>query len=72
MFDNSIVRIISVLLVMLIVGLIRYAIGLSGLRSREDADGKAKAQLIQSAKKTAVIGAFVYMVAMVSVVGLFM
>ncbi len=71
MFESSILRILSVLLVMLVVGFVRYGLGIGKLRKSESPDEKAKAKLVLSAKKTAVIAAFFYMVAMVSVVGLF-
>lgn len=72
MFDSSIVRIVVVLLVMLVVGVGRYGIGYAGLRKRGEQTPAANKQLRQSAKKYSLIAAFLYMVAMVSVAGLFM
>ncbi len=72
MFESSIVRIVVVLLLMLLVGFGRYGIGYAGLRKRVDESPAAKKQLRQSAKKYSLITAFLYMVAMVSVAGLFM
>jgi hypothetical protein len=71
MFDSSLVRFFSLMVVMLVVGFGRYGIASAGLRKRGEEDGKAKMQAKQSAKKYSLIAAFLYMVAMVSVAGLF-
>lgn len=70
-FDSSIVRILSVLLVMLLIGSVRYGIGYARLRRSESLDKASKSALMKGAQKTSLIGAFLYMVAMVSVAGLF-
>ncbi len=56
---------------MLIAGLIRYGFGVARLRKAETEDKTALSQLEKSAKTTALVTAFLYMVAMVSVAGLF-
>ncbi|MFP4430988.1 MAG: hypothetical protein ACLFPV_07045 [Spirochaetaceae bacterium] len=71
MFDSSLVRFLTLLAVMLVVGFGRYAIAAARLRKRGEEDAKAKSQAKQSAKKYSLIAAFLYMVAMVSVAGLF-
>lgn len=78
MLESSIVRILTVLVVMLVVGLIRYGIGYPRLpkAGEDEASGKARAkerkQLVYVSRKYAVVSAFVYMVAMVSVAGFFL
>lgn len=72
MFESSILRFISVLLVMAVVGFGWYPIGLSRLRKKGLEESKAKSQAQLEARKYSVVGAFLYMVAMVSVVGLFL
>ncbi len=56
---------------MLIVGFVRYALGSLKLKKESGEDKAARKQLVQSAKKSSLIGGFLYMVAMVSVAGLF-
>lgn len=70
MFDNSLIRFLSLLLVMVVVGFAGYGIRYSRLRKRGVEDPAAKSQAKQSAKKYSLIAAFLYMVAMVSVAGL--
>ena len=72
MFDSWVVRLISVVLVMLIVGFGWFKIGFARLKKKglEEAQARSKAEM--QAKKSSVIAAFLYMVAMVSIAGLFM
>lgn len=72
MLDSSLFRFLSLLLVMLVVGFIRYGIGSARLRKDGTEDQSAKSKIAQSAKKYSLVAAFLYMVAMVSVAGLFM
>lgn len=72
MFESSIIRFISVLVVMLVVGFGWYAIDSSRLRKKGVEESEAKAQAKLQARKSSVIAAFLYMVAMVSIAGLFM
>ncbi len=69
---SSILRLISVLVVMLVVGLGWFRIGSSRLKKRGVAEAEARSQAEKEAKKFSLIAAFLYMVAMVSVAGLFM
>jgi hypothetical protein len=56
---------------MILVGFAGYGIRYSQLRKRGVEEPAAKPQAKQSAKKYSLIAAFLYMVAMVSVAGLF-
>ena len=69
---SSVVRLISVLVVMLIVGLGWFKIGSSRLKGRGVEEAEAGSRAKQEARKFSLIAAFLYMVAMVSVAGLFM
>ncbi len=70
--ENSIIRLLSVLAVMLIVGFGWLQIGSSRLKKKGIDEAAARKQAGQEAKKYSVIAAFLYMVAMVSVAGLFL
>ncbi len=69
---DSLVRIVSVLVVILVVGLPWYRISLSRLTRAGVEEAKAKPKAAQRAKTSSLVAAFLYMVAMVSVAGLFM
>ncbi|MFW6252595.1 MAG: hypothetical protein ACOC4F_01580 [bacterium] len=71
MLGSSFVRFLFVLSVMVIVGFGWYPIGLSRLKKKGVDEAAAKKQAKLAAKKYAIIAAFIYMVAMVSVAGLF-
>lgn len=72
MFDSSLVRFLSLVLVMIIVGYARYGIGYARLKKQGSVEPAAKKQLSLTSKKYSLVAAFLYMVAMVSVAGLFM
>ena len=69
---SSILRLISVLVVMLVVGLGWFGIGSWRLKRKGVEQAEASSQASKEAKKYSLIAAFLYMVAMVSVAGLFM
>ena len=69
---NSVLRLISVLVVMAVVGLLGYTIGVSRLRKKGTEEAAARSQAKEQAKRYSLIAAFLYMVAMVSVAGLFL
>ncbi len=69
---DSLLRIVSVLVVILVVGLVWYRISLSRLTRAGVEESKATPRAAQQAKKSSLVAAFLYMVAMVSVAGLFM
>ena len=69
---DSILRLVSVLLVMLVVGLGWFRISLSRLKRTGAQESQTRPKAAQQAKKLSLIVAFLYMVAMVSVAGLFM
>ncbi|TVR06148.1 MAG: hypothetical protein EA403_01155 [Spirochaetaceae bacterium] len=69
---NSLIRGTSVIVIMLIVGLGWSKIGAARLRKRGVAEAEAKSQASAQAKKFSIIAAFLYMVSMVSIAGLFM
>ncbi|TVR57453.1 MAG: hypothetical protein EA426_12175 [Spirochaetaceae bacterium] len=69
---NSVLRLISVLVVMLVIGFGWYGVTLSRLKKKGIEPAKAVPQAKLVARKASLIAAFVYMVAMVSVAGLFM
>ena len=69
---DSLLRIASVLVVILVVGLVWYRISLSRLTRAGIEESKVRPKAAQQAKKYSVVAAFLYMVAMVSVAGLFM
>ena len=72
MFESSVIRFISVLAVMLVVGLGWFRIGTSRLKRAGTEESRARSQAAIQAKKYSVIAAFLYMVAMVSIAGLFL
>ena len=69
---DSLLRIASVLVVILVVGLVWYRISLSRLTRAGTEESKDRPKAAQQAKKYSLVAAFLYMVAMVSVAGLFM
>ncbi len=69
---NSVVRMTSVILVMLVVWFISWQIGAARRRKQGVEASAATTQARQAARKHSVIAAFLYMVAMVSVAGLFL
>ncbi len=71
MLGSSLVRSLFVIGVMLVVGFGWYPIGLARLKKNGVAEPAAKKQAKLAAKKYSIIAAFLYMVAMVSVAGLF-
>jgi hypothetical protein len=72
MFDSSLIRFISLMLVMAVVGFGWYVIDLSRFQKKGIEKAEAVSQAAKRAKKSALIAAFLYMVSMVSVAGLFM
>ncbi len=72
MFDNSFVRFLSVAVVMFAVGYIRYGVGLARLKREGEVEEKARTAMATTAKKWSLVAAFLYMVGMVSVAGLFL
>lgn len=69
---NSLIRATSVIVLMVIVGFGWSRIGAARLRRRGVEEAAAAKQAGQEARKYSLIAAFLYMVAMVSVAGLFM
>jgi ABC-type uncharacterized transport system YnjBCD permease subunit len=69
---DSVLRIVSVLVVILVVGLVWFRVSLSRLRRNGTEESDARPKAAQQAKRSALIAAFLYMVGMVSVAGLFM
>ena len=69
--ESSIIRFLSVMAVMLVVGFGWFQIGLARLKKQGVDESAARTQAKQEAKKYSIIAAFLYMVAMVSVAGLF-
>ena len=69
---NSLIRAISVIAVMVIVGFAWSRIGTARLRKRGMEEAAIKAEVSREARKYSLIAAFIYMVAMVSIAGLFM
>ncbi len=72
MIVDSIIRLTSVVAVILIVALGWSRIGAARLKKKGVEESKAKSEAKKSATKYSLIAAFLYMVAMVSVAGLFM
>ena len=72
MFESWIVRLISVLVVMTAVGLGWYQVRFSRLKNRGVEESEARSKASVQAKTSALVVTFLYMVAMVSVAGLFM
>lgn len=70
--ESSIIRLLSVVAVMVVVGFGWFQIGSSRLRKKGIEEAAARKQASQEAKKYSVIAAFLYMVSMVSVAGLFL
>ena len=69
---NSLIRGTSVIVVMVIVAFAWSNIGTVRLRKRGMEEAAARTQAGQEARKYSLIAAFLYMVAMVSVAGLFL
>ena len=71
---SSLIRLASVLVVMLVFGYAWYGLALALLKRAglEQSAAKAKAKAAGQARHCSLIAAFLYMVAMVSVAGLFM
>jgi uncharacterized membrane protein YidH (DUF202 family) len=69
---NSVLRIVSVIAVMLVVGYGSSIIGTARLKKQGVEAATARKQAGQAAKKHSVIAAFLYMVFMVSLVSLFL
>jgi hypothetical protein len=67
--ENSIIRMLSVIAVMLVVGFGWFPIGLSRLKKKGIDEPAARKQAKLAATKYSVIAAFLYMVAMLSVLG---
>ena len=72
MSDSSLVRVLSLVVVMVVVGYARYGIGLARLNKQGVDEGEGETQEALTAKKWALVAAFLYMVGMLSVAGLFM
>ncbi len=72
MFESSIVRMVSVIVVMLVVGFGWYKITASRLKRRGVEESQAITQAKSQARTASVVAAFLYMVAMVSIAGLFL
>ena len=70
-FESSIWRLISVIVVILVIMYGWYPIALSRAKKKGLQEEKAKQQAKLEARKYSLIGVFLYMVFMVSVVGLF-
>jgi len=70
--ENSIIRMVSVIAVMLIVGFISFPLGLSRLKKQGVEESAARKQAKLQAKKHSVVAGFLYMVFMVSLVSLFL
>ena len=71
MFDSSVIRFISLIIVMLAAGLSWYVIDLSRLKKKGMDKSEAVSKAGKGAKISALVAAFLYMVSMVSVAGLF-
>lgn len=69
---NSIVRMASVIAVMLVVGYGSSMIGTARLKKQGLEAAEARKKALPASRKHAVIAAFLYMVFMVSLAGLFM
>ena len=72
MTENSIVRMITVLAVMIVVGFVSFPIQVSRLKKAGTEDAAARKQASLQAKKHSVIAGFLYMVFMVSLVQVFL
>lgn len=68
--ESSMIRLMSVLLVMLVAGFSWYWIALARLKRAGSEDAAAKSKAAKQAGFCSQIAAFLYMVAMVSVAGL--
>ncbi len=64
--ESSIIRIVSVLVVMLVFGLGWYGIALARLKHAGVEGSAAKAKAAEQAKRCALIGVFLYLVAMLA------
>jgi hypothetical protein len=69
---SSLIRLGSVLVVMLVFGYACYGLALAKLKRAGLENSSAKAKAAAQARHCSLIAAFLYMVAMVSVAGLFM
>ena len=72
MFESSIVRMVSVIVVMLVIGFGWYKVSVSRLKRKGVEESQANIQAKSQARTASVVAAFLYMVAMVSVAGLFL
>ena len=70
-FESSIWRFFSVIILLLVIMYGWYPIALSRMKKKGLDEKKAKAEATLQARKYSIIGIFLYMVAMVSVAGLF-
>ena len=70
--ESSIIRGITVIVVMLIVGFGWFPIGLSRLKKKGVEEAAARSQAKLEAKKFSMIAAFLYMLFMISLVRLFL
>jgi hypothetical protein len=70
--ESSLIRAISVVVVMLIIGYGWFPIGFSRLKKKGTEESAARKQAKLQAKKYSIIGAFLYMVFMLSLVQLFL
>jgi len=70
--ENSIIRALSVILIMLIVGFTWFPIRLAWLKKKGIEEDIAKKQASKEARVSAILAAFIYMVFMVSLVRLFL
>ncbi|TVR67325.1 MAG: hypothetical protein EA427_14140 [Spirochaetaceae bacterium] len=70
--ESSIIRFLSVMVVLSVVGFGWYYIGFARLKRKGMDETAARKQANQEARKYSLIATFLYMVAMVSVVGLFL
>ncbi len=70
--ENTIIRILSVLLVMGVVGFVSFPLMVSRLKKKGVEEAAARKQAMLRAKTHSVVAAFLYMVFMVSLVSLFL
>jgi len=70
--ESSIIRAISVIVVMLVVGFGWFPIGFSRLKKKGVEEDAARKQAKLEAKKYSILGAFFYMIFMLSLVRLFL
>ncbi|TVQ22847.1 MAG: hypothetical protein EA383_15005 [Spirochaetaceae bacterium] len=72
MLENSLIRFIILLVVMLVVGFGWYKIAFIRLCKKGEDEAAARKEASLQARKYSLIAGFLYMVAMVSVAGLFL